>query len=80
MIHGAHPRPFLTQHVHNATRGENTLDLVLSSEPNMVKQIRVREPFSDHNIVICDIIVSIQIKEWREMYYDFKRGNILRGL
>ena len=65
---------FLTQHVHNATRGKNTLDLVLSSEPNMVEQIRVREPFSDHNIVICDIMF-MQIKDWREMHYDFKRGN-----
>ena len=64
---------FLTQHVHNATRGENTLDLVLSSEPNMVDQIRVREPFSDHNIVIYDIIMSIQIR--LETYNDFKRGN-----
>ena len=51
MIHRPHTRDlFLTQHVHNAIRG----DLVFSSEPNMVDNIRIREPFSDHNIVICD--------------------------
>ena len=45
---------FLNQHVPNATRGENTLDmdLTLSSEPNMVDRIRVKEPSSDRNIVI----------------------------
>ena len=53
----------LTQHVHNATRGENTLDPVLSTGPNMTDQIRVR--VSDHKIVICDNTVSIQIKECR---------------
>lgn len=66
---------FLTQHVCDATRGENILDLILSSEPNMVGQVRVSEPFSDHNMVICDIIVYIHIKEWRETYYDYKRAN-----
>ena len=39
----------------------------------MVDNIRIREPLSDHNIVICDIVVSIQTKEWRETYYDFKK-------
>ena len=53
---------FLTQHVNNATRGDNTPDLVFSSEPNMVDNIRRREPFSDCNIVICDTVVSIQTK------------------
>ena len=67
---------FLTQHVHNATRGENILDLVFFSEPNIVDNIRIREPFSD-NIVICDIVVSIQTKEWRETYYDFKKATFL---
>jgi hypothetical protein len=37
--------------------------------------IRVKDPFSDHNIVTCDVIVSVQVKEWRETYYDYKREN-----
>ena len=66
---------FLTQHVHVETRDENILDLILSTEPNMIDAVRVKDPFSDHNIVTCDVIVSVQVKEWRETYYDYKRGN-----
>ena len=43
---------FITQNVHYPTRDDNTLDLLSSVKPNMVDSIRVREPFSDHNIVI----------------------------
>ena len=57
---------FLTQQVQVETRGENTLDLILLKEPNTIDAVRVKEPFSDHNIVTCDVIVSVQIKEWRE--------------
>ncbi|KAK2156381.1 hypothetical protein NP493_1977g00003 [Ridgeia piscesae] len=65
---------FLT-HVHVETTGENILDLILSTEPNMIDADRAKEPFSDHNIVTCDVIVSVQVKEWRETYYDYKTGN-----
>ena len=41
----------------------------------MIDAVRVKDPFSDHNIVTCDVIVSVQVKEWRETYYDYKRGN-----
>ena len=39
----------------------------------MVDNIIIRGPFNDHNIVICDIVVSIQTKEWREACYDFNK-------
>ena len=61
---------FLTQQVHVEARGENLLNLILSTEPNMIDAIRVKDPFSDHNIVTYDVIVSVQVKEWRETYYD----------
>ena len=41
----------------------------------MIDHISIREPFSDHSIMICDIIMSIQIQEWSETHYDFKREN-----
>ena len=41
----------------------------------MVDNIRIRVSFSDHNIVVCDTIVSILTKEWRETYYDLKKAN-----
>ena len=44
---------FLYQHVNEETRGRDILDLVLSSEENMVVGLEVREPFgtSDHRVI-----------------------------
>ena len=53
---------FLTQHVLEPTRNENVLDLVLTSEPDMVDNLVVREPFSDHNIVTFDLICAVEVK------------------
>ena len=42
---------FLTQHVQEPNRGENVLDLVLSSQHELVDNVKRHEPFgnSDHN-------------------------------
>ena len=66
---------FLTQHVLEPTRNENVLDLVLTSEPDMVDNLVVREPFSDHNIVTFDLICAVEVKDWRETYYDYRNGD-----
>jgi Endonuclease-reverse transcriptase len=44
---------FLVQSVEDCTRGKNVLDLVLTSEENMVENLVVGEPFgtSDHQII-----------------------------
>jgi ribonuclease P/MRP protein subunit RPP40 len=49
---------FLVQCVEDCTRGKNVLDLVLTSEENMVENVRVGEPFgtSDHQIIRWDFI------------------------
>ena len=41
----------LTQHVLEPTRGENVLDLVLSSQHGLVDNVKIHEPLgnSDHN-------------------------------
>ena len=45
---------FLTQHVDQATRGENILDLVVSTEPDMVEDLEVLCPIanSDHRAIV----------------------------
>jgi len=50
---------FLVQCVEDCTRGKNVLDLVLTSEENMVENLEVGEPFatSDHKIIRWDFIV-----------------------
>ena len=42
---------FLSQHVLEATRGENVLDIVLSSQKEFVDNVKICEPpgCSDHN-------------------------------
>ena len=41
---------FLTQLVTEPTRSQNILDLVLSTSPDIIKNLTVGEQFSDHNI------------------------------
>jgi ribonucleases P/MRP protein subunit RPP40 len=57
---------FLFQHVHTATRGNNVLDLVFSSEENMVEDLIIKEHLSnsDHNIVM-----------WKLSYLLFDNNN-----
>ena len=49
---------FLVQCVDECTRGKNVLDLVLTTEENMVENLAVGEPFggSDHQIIRWDLI------------------------
>ena len=51
---------FLNQHVLEPTRGENVLDIVLSSQQELVDNVKMHEPWgnSDHNQIHFDIIVK----------------------
>ena len=68
---------FLVQHVDKPTRGNNILDLVLSSNENMVENLTVKEPFgtSDHNVVLFHAITKTELQQWRSVYYDYRKGN-----
>lgn len=68
---------FLVQHVKEPTRGENILDLVLTSNENMVNNLVVSEPFgtSDHNIVTFDTIYKTNTRVWKEKYYDYRKAD-----
>ena len=63
---------FLVQHVDQPTRGNNILDLVLSSNEALVENLLVNEPFgtSDHNAITFDLVTSVQIKVWTISYFD----------
>ena len=47
---------FLTQHMLEPTRGENVLDIVLSSQKELVDNVKIHEPLgnSDHNQIHFD--------------------------
>ena len=51
---------FLTQHVLEPTRGGNVLDLILSSQNELVDNVKVHKPLgsSDHNQIYFNIKVK----------------------
>ena len=53
---------FLVQHVDKPTREGNILDLVLTSEPNMVEEVSVQCPVSssDHNVILFRLVCGVE--------------------
>ena len=68
---------FLHQHVTTATREKNLLDLVLSSNPEQIRNVQVTERFgtSDHNMVKFDIIMKEETKQWKEKFRDYRNAD-----
>lgn len=68
---------FLYQHVGVATRGDNILDLVLSSEQNMVENLEVKEPFgdSDHCVIKWDTVVEGCMMQENKLYFDYFKAD-----
>ena len=67
---------FLTQHVLEPTRATRVLDIVLSSQKELVDNVNIKEPLgsSDHNQMHFNINIKsdrTKVKEWR----DFGKGN-----
>ena len=68
---------FMYQHVREATRGENILDLVLTSDQEMVADVRIEGPVgrSDHNVVCFDLNVSEQRKCFVREEFDYAKAD-----
>ena len=69
---------FLTQHLLEPTRGGNVLDVVLSSQKELVDNIKIHEQFgnSDHNQIHFDINVKSESKNKNKSYRrNFHKGN-----
>ena len=58
---------FLTQRVLEPTRGHNVLDIVLSSQKELVDNVKIHEPLgnSDHNQIHFDISVKLEKNIYR---------------
>ena len=58
------------QHVKQPTRKGNILDLVFTTNPNLVKNVQVVEGMSDHDAVLVDITLkpSINRKQPRKVF------------
>ena len=68
---------FLTQHVMEATRGNNILDLVLSTESGMVEDVEVKCPVdnSDHNVILFKVPVALEAKVNRQDVFSYHRAD-----
>ena len=57
----------LIQPVETATRHGNVLDLVLTTTPNLVRNVHVTEPFgsSDHKIVEFTMVYRTEYTDWK---------------
>ena len=68
---------FLTQHVKEPTRGKNVLDLIFSSEPEMIEDMTVLAPIanSDHNVlhwhIVCNTVRELRIG----VQFNYNQGN-----
>ena len=68
---------FLTQHVSEPTRGDNILDLILSTQKEMIDNVRVIEPLgkSDHSQIQFNLRVKTVNKGTKQKRRDFQKGD-----
>ena len=68
---------FLTQHVLEPTRATRILDIVLSSQKELVDNVEIKEPLgiSDHNQMHFNINVKSDKTKVKQCRRDFRKGN-----
>ena len=68
---------FLTQHVLEPTRATRVLDIVLSSQKELVDNVKIKEPLgsSDHNQMHFDINIKSDRTKVKQCRRDFGKGN-----
>ena len=68
---------FLTQHVLEPTRAARVLDIVLSSQKEIVDNVVIQEPLgsSDHNQLHFNINIKSDKTKVKQCRRDFRRGN-----
>ena len=68
---------FLTQHVLEPTRATRILDILLSSQKELVDNVEIKEPLgsSDHNQMHFNINVKSDKTKVRQCRRDFRKGN-----
>ena len=71
---------FLTQMVHDSTRNDNILDLVLTSDELLVTDVYISTPFSgsDHNSIFFTIPGAHVKPDCKQAIPDFNKGNYIK--
>lgn len=67
----------LIQIVKEPTRGKNVLDLIFTTNPDLIEKTEIHPGMSDHDAVICDIKLKLEIdkKPPREVWV-YSKGNM----
>src|ERR1043165_2576530 len=68
---------FLTQHVQAPIRGKSCLDLVISSDPDIVTDLEILGlfPNSDHNMIRWSVAVNTQSTDSRRHVFEYNKAN-----
>ena len=68
---------FLTQHVLEPTRGTRVLDIVLSSQKELVDNVEIKEPLgsSDHKQMHFNKNIKSEKTKVKQCGRDFRKGN-----
>ncbi|MDW3615035.1 MAG: reverse transcriptase family protein, partial [Nitrososphaeraceae archaeon] len=68
---------FLEQKVDAPTRGDNFIDLVLSSDSNVVQNVEVGEPFStsDHQVIRFELVVGKEKKKESKKSFNYFKAD-----
>ena len=68
---------YLVQHVKEPTRNDNILDLVITSDVNMVDKMQVIEHLgnSDHNILLWKLICNVEITDNKIHVRQYNKAN-----
>ena len=68
---------FCTQHVTEPTREQNVLDLVISSNHQMVNEVQVLDRFdtSDHNMIVVELNFSKELTNATKIRLDYNRAD-----
>src|SRR2546425_10279871 len=68
---------FLTQHVQGKTRGDSILDLVLSTEKDMVEDLLMSNPISnnDHSMLLWNLECETVMEDCMIKQFNYHKGN-----
>ena len=68
---------FLTQLINTPTRNDNILDLVLSTNPDIIYDLEIYPGMNDHNAITYQVNLSVKHQKKPDRYvYQYKKGNI----
>lgn len=68
---------FLTQLINTPTRNDSILDLVLSTNPDIIYDLEIHPGMNDHNAITYQVNLSVKRQKKPDRYvYQYKKGNI----